>query len=666
MSQDDFYRIQVAFGEKELRWQNIRQAPTILPTQVQFDQFQRLLSEIAPLGEEFGIVKIVPPSSWSPKFNLDPKKVVFNTKLETISEMNLLQRTARIWHDQLTNFTRLQRVQPLKNLDNLEPGVSLNLYKLHVKVRALGGYNAVVENGQWKQIITDTQGFVPTEFQINAISRMYRHDILPFECYVDKVKAADLQYEFAPNLKKRSNSEEVYNTSTTEADVQEEKLFDCAVCGLPGCTDMCRFCKQFFHDSCLEDTYIPPRRGVSWYCPKCLTFIKRYDHKLGGRYTLEQFQLKAWRKKNRYRELDLAKASSQQVEEEFWRRVDDYMHPYQVEYGTNVPCEVKDVGYAFPTSKEDAYYGLHEANLLNLNDPKSTSLLKHAREEMYGVTLPWAYIGSPFSAFCWHTEDHYLYSINYQHMGDIKTWYGIPAAHAEKFQEFSKRMTPEMFENDPDLFNDRRSLIAPDLIRDNGIDVFAVDQKPGEFVITFPQAYHQGFNHGFNYNEASNLAPPMWIKWGDMAVTHYFNWAHTWTFSHHELLWRVFEHEDNMDIKQLVSTYLEHAIVEELNFRTKLELSPQYDSLKVMKVPEKEMLENLEDEVYICSHCHSIPYFSRFALTDDDGDLYWVCPRCAFSRKRNPTFFRKCCFQIYIEKEDLKKALQACKLIRQS
>jgi hypothetical protein len=39
---------------------------------------------------------------------------------------------------------------------------------------------------------------------------------------------------------------------------------------------------------------------------------------------------------------------------------------------------------------------------------------------------------------CRHVEDQYLYSVNYQHMGAAKTWYGVPASSADGFEEVAK------------------------------------------------------------------------------------------------------------------------------------------------------------------------------------------------------------------------------------
>ena len=42
-----------------------------------------------------------------------------------------------------------------------------------------------------------------------------------------------------------------------------------------------------------------------------------------------------------------------------------------------------------------------------------------------GRQVPWLYVGSALSAFCWHVEDHALYSVNYHHMGAPKVCAGV-------------------------------------------------------------------------------------------------------------------------------------------------------------------------------------------------------------------------------------------------
>ena len=55
--------------------------------------------------------------------------------------------------------------------------------------------------------------------------------------------------------------------------------------------------------------------------------------------------------------------------------------------------------------------------------PKSpASVLRLLEADIPGVTSPMLYIGMLFATFCWHVEDNYLYSINYQHLGAAKTW----------------------------------------------------------------------------------------------------------------------------------------------------------------------------------------------------------------------------------------------------
>lgn len=66
--------------------------------------------------------------------------------------------------------------------------------------------------------------------------------------------------------------------------------------------------------------------------------------------------------------------------------------------------------------------------------------------------------------------------------------------------------------------------------------VYRCVQNPGEFVLTFPRAYHAGFNCGFNCAEAVNVAPVDWLPHGQNAIELYREQARKTSISHDKLL----------------------------------------------------------------------------------------------------------------------------------
>jgi len=223
------------------------------------------------------------------------------------------------------------------------------------------------------------------------------------------------------------------------------------------------------------------------------------------------------------------------VESEFWRSVGNLTETIEVEYGADVHSTTH--GSGFPTIEKNPRdpYSTDPWNL-NILPYAPDSLFRHIKSDISGMTVPWLYVGMVFSTFCWHAEDHYTYSANYQHFGATKTWYGIPAEDADKFEQAMREAVPELFESQPDLLFQLVTLLTPEQLKKAGVRVYALDQRAGEFVITFPQAYHAGFNHGFNMNEAVNFAPSDWEPFGEHGVQRLQDYRRQPCFSHDELL----------------------------------------------------------------------------------------------------------------------------------
>lgn len=357
---------------------------------------------------------------------------------------------------------------------------------------------------------------------------------------------------------------------------------------------LCDSCNGGHHLFCLDTPLDDVPQG-DWYCSACVEESysseretnPKFGFEMGSEYNVTAYKEKADAWKREYfgfkSNTEAEKLTDMELEKEYWRLLSIPVHEkrLEVEYGSDV--DTGSVGSGFP--RVDSYlkclrlvskrlknmtasdaqeftqrmskffsHGLLDAmksdtsleELLrtyanddwNLNNlPKLPgSVLQHLDEDIKGVMVPWIYMGMCFSTFCWHVEDHNFYSMSYNHCGAPKTWYGVPCAKAEHFEETMKKLTPELFGSQPDLHLQLVTMFSPETLIKHGVPVYRATHRANEFMVTFPSAYHGGFNNGFNCAEAVNFATVDWLPWGAKSVLKYRKFSKLPVFAHEALV----------------------------------------------------------------------------------------------------------------------------------
>jgi [histone H3]-trimethyl-L-lysine9/36 demethylase len=155
------------------------------------------------------------------------------------------------------------------------------------------------------------------------------------------------------------------------------------------------------------------------------------------------------------------------------------------------------------------FFGSDHASSWNINHLDTP--LKIIGHNLPGVSNAMLYFGCWRAMFAFHTEDMELYSINYLHYGAPKSWYSVPPKYKQRFENLAQSLYPEEARHCSQFLRHKTSLISPSRLRDCAIPYHTAVQEIGEFMITFPGSYHQGYNHGFNIAEATNFATERWI-----------------------------------------------------------------------------------------------------------------------------------------------------------
>ncbi|KAJ3024693.1 UNVERIFIED_CONTAM: hypothetical protein HDU68_007873 [Siphonaria sp. JEL0065] len=387
-----------------------------------------------------------------------------------------------------------------------------------------------------------------------------------------------------------------------------------------------------FHMTCLQPavTHMPE---YEWYCALCLkTHGDDFGFQQeGSLQSLAEFQKVADAFKREYfvekrkregiviEEGQPVYITEEEMEEEFWKLVEDNRFNedgVEVQYGADLHSSQH--GSGFPVVERDpldpySKCGWNVNNMPILSD----SLFCNIRNDISGMMVPWLYVGMAFSAFCWHTEDHYTYSVNYNHWGDTKTWYGIPASDAVKFEVLMKKKVPELFETNPDLLFHLTTILSPRHLQENMVRCCTVDQRAGEFIVTFPRSYHAGFNQGLNFAEAVNFALPSWLPYGLSCVDRYIKFHKQPVFSHEELVIATALKDSNVKTCLWLKPEIDILCDREISARNKIRTK---HASHLVEITETDTLTSQSRDIF-CEVCRAYCFCTSISLACSSTNL---------------------------------------------
>lgn len=575
--------------------------PTLYPSAEEFANPIEYLSEqkIQRIGHIYGMIKLVPPEGFKPPFSINKDDFKFNVRVQKLSELHISNRSRLFFMKQLNNYNRTKRGKFASGFKKLlkpyivcQDSQKLYLYDLFIQIvkdanskatKGAGDSNITGKGKRARKVASEQQ--VPSSLVLPEVQDLWRDGSLwrrisrtlrvpsteaqeIFEKYISEYYtfiSSEVEKE-SSGLFSRLLYEDKYpksllseeeNSSSEDEDEGSEDDEGCVLCNLstnPTKLILCDSCDKPFHISCLSPPLATIPKG-EWICNNCIIGNGYYGFKEETHfYTLSEFQSRC---NSNEKELTTDAVtgdplSTQQIEDKFWNYVGDMENTITVKYGADVngsnPGEITGFPTTYYTPKnldeaeKDQYskYTEHPMNLLNLPNAKG-SLLPMFDRRISGMTIPWIYIGSTFSTFCWHLEDQYTLSANYQHEGAPKIWYSIPEYACDKFQRFMKDIAPDLFEKQPDLLHQLVTLISPydKRFKDAKINCFKAIQNPNEYIITFPKCYHAGFNSGYNFNEAVNFTLDSWVPYGIEAISDYRKTGKQCVFDMFELMMNI-------------------------------------------------------------------------------------------------------------------------------
>mmetsp|Transcript_19355 Transcript_19355/g.74324 ORF Transcript_19355/g.74324 Transcript_19355/m.74324 type:complete len:777 (+) Transcript_19355:152-2482(+) len=524
----------------EPKFGRLVEAATFRPTEEEFKDPLAYIQSIHAIAHDQGIAKIIPPGrpqEWlkGEVFNKVVKSdtFYFQTKVQEVGGLSH-RGTPQAFVDMVNHYREKLDLEPFTKCKTVA-GKRLRINRLYDTVAEAGGSAAVDRDDLWSEVAKQLN-FPSFQVNVRAIKKVYDEVLRPVE-------------HLLPATRAKKPSTEALPMRAVGAPTKEQAM--AASLGKQGSP------AGELNSAGMTAVTAPAAETEEDLAPDHFEDDDPFGFIMGRVYNLHGFTQQATRFFRKWFNLPpgtpLDEVGLDEIESEFWSIVDDTERHCRVLYGSDLDVTSHGSGFS---DNLDTPWDLRKIA------SHGKSLLRHLPEPISGITVPMIYVGMLFSAFCWHTEDTHLYSINYLHTGHPKVWYGIGSTYAELFEATMKKCLPELFKEDPALLFHLVTMLSPLEVQRHGVPVVRAIQNPGEFIVTFPRAYHAGFNSGFNVAEAVNFACPDWLSYADVCPNNYA-FLRSMVFSHQELAYIAFcESPDVQELDALFPALLSYARTE--------------------------------------------------------------------------------------------------------
>jgi hypothetical protein len=567
---------------------NVQEALTFYPDESEFSNPIEYVKKIAPLAQPYGIAKIVPPKECALSTSLanltsslTEKQFEFTTKIQNIDQLQFRQRrhadnkrkfsdsphqTKRVKHE---NPSRVIEYEPDPDEDTLsEFGFERNENEITLR--------------SFKRM-ADT-------FKEDFFAKCLKHDpnyMLEQEaiCY-EQEETTLASPSTTPKARRRVRRSQGSSSPLISSPSQQQ----------------------------VNASPSPQKQSITTVLNATTTENKTLPrpvlHKLARRGGLKRVRGVTYFD-------SFESVTEDDIESEYWNTVDNQDQPITrkvtVQYGSDLDCT--KVGSCFPKTWQ---YGWNMNKLPVLDD----SVLKYLYQTIPGITSPMLYVGMLFSSFCWHVEDNHLYAINYIHAGANKTWYAIPGSAAQAFEKVMRNTMPDLFAIQPNLLHMLITMLSPRVLQQHNVPIYRMQHEAGTFIITYPRAYHAGFNHGFNVAESVNFSPGTWIPYGRICLNNYYHTHRPTAFAHDQIICTAATRDNisqfTKDMHDVITTEL--SLIVRLEERLRKHIHDELNITRLEGMPDSKKHPHrsrkvcIQKENKICLQCRQDCYISAIMI----------------------------------------------------